>query len=138
MVTVSADGFVPHEQWVQVRLEQRADITLDLIRNAAPFSMDYYRQLVRGTFDQEGAPFDVLRWTQTPKFYIKTSDQLNRLVASDVINVVRDAVTRAVPAWTGGQYSAVIESGRDLRLPTAGSTKWGTRSGSFTSRINAA
>jgi hypothetical protein len=120
MVTVSADGFVPHEQWVQVRFEQRADITLDLIRNAAPFSMDYYRQLVRGTYDQEGAPYDVLRWTQTPKFYIKTSDQLNRLIASDVINVVRDAVTRAVPAWTGGQYSAVIESGRDLRLPTPG------------------
>jgi hypothetical protein len=119
-VIVSADGFVPHEQWVPVRADQRTDMTLDLIRNAAPFSMDYYRQLVRGTFDQEGAPYDVLRWEQTPKFYIKTTDQLNRAIAADVINVIRDGVARAVPAWTGGQYSAIVESGKDLRLPTPG------------------
>jgi hypothetical protein len=119
-VMVSADGFVSHEQWVPVRADQRTDVTLDLIRNAAPFSMDYYRQLVRGTFDQEGAPYDVLRWEQTPKFYIKITDQLNRTIAADVINVIRDGVTRAVPAWTGGKYTAVIESGKDLRLPTPG------------------
>jgi hypothetical protein len=119
-VIVSAEGFVPHEQWVPVRVDQRTDMTLDLIRNTAPFSMDYYRQLVRGTFDQEGAPFDVLRWEQAPKFYIKTTDQLNRAIAADVINVIRDGVTRAVPAWTGGQYSAIVESGKDLRLPTPG------------------
>jgi hypothetical protein len=119
-VTVSADGFVPHEQWVPILAEQRSGITLDLIRNAAPFSMDFYRQLVRGTFDQEGAPYDVLRWSQQPKFYIKTSDQLNRAIATDVINLLRDGVMRAVPAWTGGQYSAIVESGKDLRLPTPG------------------
>jgi hypothetical protein len=120
MVTVSADGFVPHEQWVSILAEQRTNITLDLIRNAAPFSMDFYRQLVRGTYDQDGAPFDVLRWSQPPKFYIKTSDQLNRAISTDVINVIRDGVTRGVPAWTGGQYSAIIETGKDLRLPTPG------------------
>jgi hypothetical protein len=29
-------------------------------------------------------------------------------------------VTRAVPLWTGGQYSAYIESGSDVRLSTPG------------------
>ena len=31
-----------------MQAQQRADVTLDLIRNTAPFSMDFYRQLARG------------------------------------------------------------------------------------------
>jgi hypothetical protein len=119
-LTVSADGFVTREQWVAVQAMQRTDVTLDLIRNAAPFSMDFYKQLARGSYDQDGAPYALLRWTQTPKFYLKTTDQLNRAVASDVIGVIRDAVTRAVPLWSGGQYSAIIETGSDVRAATPG------------------
>ena len=119
-LTISADGFVTREQWVTVQAQQRTDVTLDLIRNSAPFSMDFYRQLARGSYDQDGGPYPLLRWSQQPKFYLKTTDQLNRSIASDVINTIRDGVTRAVPLWTGGQYSAYIESGSDLRLDTPG------------------
>jgi hypothetical protein len=58
---VSADGFVTREQWVGWQTGPRAGVTLDLIRNSAPFSMEFYRQLVRGTYDQErahGRPFE--------------------------------------------------------------------------------
>jgi len=48
-VIISADGFVTREQWVTVQAQQRTDVTLDLIRNSAPFSMDFYRQLARGS-----------------------------------------------------------------------------------------
>ena len=114
-VTVSADGFVTREQWLSVQAQQRTDVNLDLIRNSAPFSMDFYRQLARGAYDQDGAPYDLLRWSQQPKFYLKTTDQLNRAIASDVIATIRDAVNRAVPVWTGGLYSASIESGTTTR-----------------------
>ena len=119
-LTISADGFVTREQWVAVQAQQRTDVTLDLIRNSAPFSMDFYRQLARGSYDQDGAPYALLRWSQAPKFYLKTTDQLDRSIAAEVIATIRDAVTRAVPLWTGGQYAAYIESGSDLRASTPG------------------
>ena len=119
-LTISADGFVTREEWLAVQANQRADVTLDLIRNSAPFSMDFYRQLARGSYDQEGAPYALLRWSQAPKFYLKTTDQLNRSIASDVIATIRDAVIRAVPLWTGGQYSAFIETGSNVRSDTPG------------------
>ena len=119
-VTVSADGFVTREEWLSVQPQPRTDVTLDLIRNSAPFSMDFYRQLTRGTYDQDGAPYALMRWSQQPKFYLKTTDQQNRSVAADVIATIRDAVTRAVPLWTNGLYSASIESGTTTREGTAG------------------
>jgi hypothetical protein len=119
-LTISADGFVTREQWVTVEAQQRTNVTLDLIRNSAPFSMDFYRQLARGSYDQDGAPYPLLLWSQAPKFYLKTTDQLNRSIASDVIATIRDAVMRAVPLWTGNQYTAYIESGPDVRVSTPG------------------
>jgi len=113
-VTLSASGFVSREQWITIQ-SQRSDITLDLIRNSAPFSMDFYRQLARGAFDEQDGPYPLQRWEQQPKFYLQTVDQIGRAVSADVLNTIRDAVTRAVPAWTGGQYTAVLESGKEGR-----------------------
>jgi len=118
-VTLTANGFVNREQWITIE-SQRSDVTLDLIRNTAPFSMDFYSQLARGTYDEDGGPYPLQRWAQQPKFYLQTVDQIGRAVPADVLNVIRDAVTRAVPAWTGGQYTAVLESGKDTRPGTPG------------------
>jgi hypothetical protein len=117
---VSADGFINREEWISFQPDQRSSVTLDLIRDAAPFSLEFYRQLVRGTYDQEDAPFDVLRWTRAPKFYIKTVDQNKSAISSDVIAGVREAISRAVPAFTDGQYSATIETGTTERTATSG------------------
>ena len=118
-VMLSAGGFVNREQWITID-SQRSEVTLDLIRNTAPFSMDFYSQLARGTYDEDGGPYPLQRWAQQPKFYLQTVDQIGRAVPADVLNVIRDAVTRAVPAWTGGQYTAVLESGKDTRPGTPG------------------
>ena len=121
-LTVSADGFVTREQWVGWQTGPRSGVTLDLIRNSAPFSMEFYRQLVRGTYDQEGAPWGVLRWREAPKFYFKTVDQRGRPLERDVVAYIHDAITRAVPAYTGGQYAASIETGTELvPISSAGS-----------------
>jgi hypothetical protein len=68
-VTVSGAGMVSHDVWITWARGPRADVNLNLIRNAAPFSMDFYRQFVRGTYDQPGAPWPVLRWMTAPSFY---------------------------------------------------------------------
>src|SRR5947207_4178175 len=62
-VTVSGTDLVSHDIWIGWQRGDRADVTLDAIRNAPPFSMDFYKQMVRGTYDQPGAPWPVLRWT---------------------------------------------------------------------------
>jgi hypothetical protein len=116
---LTATGFINREQWIAIQT-QRSDVTLDLIRDSAPFSMDFYRQLARGTFDEEDGPYPLQRWSQQPKFYLQTVDQIGRAVPADVLNTIRDAVNRAVPAWTGGQYTAVLESGKEGRPGTPG------------------
>ena len=115
-LTLSAEGYLTREQWITWQSGARTGITLDLIRNAAPFSMDYYKQLVRGTYDRTDGPWPVLRWTEPPSFYLKTVDQNGRAIEPEVLLVVREALGRAVPAYTGNLYSArTIETGVDTR-----------------------
>lgn len=119
-LNVSADGHVPHKQYVNWQAGTRQGVVLDLIRDAAPFSIEFYRQFVRGTYDSDG-PWPVLRWMEAPSFYVKTVDQNGRPVEPEVMAVVLDALARSVPAFTGGRYSAgAIETGTSQREPTQG------------------
>lgn len=119
-LTISADGFVARKVWVNRQPGARTGLNLDLIRNAAPFSMDFYRQLVRGAFDSEGAPWSVLRLSTAPTFYVRTVDQNGRAIEPEVISVILEAINRAVPPYTGGRYSASIDSGTDARASQPG------------------
>ncbi len=115
-VTVSAPGFVTRDLWIAWARGPRMDVTLDVIRDAAPFSMDFYRQFVRGSYDQPGAPWPVLRWTAAPSFYVRTVDQNGRPIEPEVMSRVLDGIRAAVPAFTGGRYAvAALETGTDVR-----------------------
>ncbi len=121
-LSVSANGYLTRKQWVTWQSGARSGIGFDLIRNASPFSLDFYGQFVRGNFDQSGAPWPVLRWNAAPSFYVKTVDQTGRAIEPEVLTVVLSSLARAVPIYTGGVYSAVaIESGTTDR-PAA--TNW--------------
>jgi hypothetical protein len=120
-LTVSGSGLLSHDVWVNWQSGPRSDVTIDVIRNAAPFSMDFYRQFVRGTYDQPGAPWPVLRWNVAPKFYVKTVDQNGRAIEPEVLEVVKDGLLRAVPAYTGGKYAAAaLETGTGVRADADG------------------
>jgi hypothetical protein len=115
-VTLSAPGMISHDVWISWTRGARTGVDLDLIRDAAPFDMDFYRKLVRGTFDQPGAPFPVLRWTTAPSFYVKTTDQNGRPIEPEVMVRVLDAIRQAVPAFSGGRYGvAALETGEESR-----------------------
>lgn len=121
-LSVSASGYLTRKQWVTWQSGARSGIGLDLIRNASPFSLDFYGQFVRGTFDQSGAPWPVLRWNAAPNFYVKTVDQTGLAIEPEVLTVVLSSLARAVPIYTGGVYgAAAIESGTTDR---AASTNW--------------
>lgn len=120
-LSVSGSGLITHEVWVGWQSGARSGITLDAIRDGAPFSMNFYRQLVRGTYDQEEAPYPVLRWTESPKFYIKTTDQNGRAIETEVLAALNNVLPGAVMAYSGGTLSAaVIESGAESREETQG------------------
>jgi len=119
-VTVSGQGLISHDVWIGWQRGERTDVTLDAIRDVPPFSMDFYKQLVRGTYDQPKAPWPILRWTVSPKFYLRTVDQNGKPIEPEVLDVVRDALVRAVPAFTGGTLSGSVESGTEVRAEADG------------------
>ena len=122
-VTISQPGFISHDVWIAWQAGPRANVTLDIIPEAPPFSADFYRQFVRDMYDKSaGSPWPVQRWDTAPSFYVRTVDQNGRAVEPEVLTVTLDALRRAVPAYTAGRYSAVtIETGTDLR---ASATDW--------------
>jgi hypothetical protein len=117
--TVSADGMVSHDVFLNWSAGNRTGVDVSLIHNVAPFSMDFYRQIVRGTYDHSdsGAPFAVLRWTSPPSFFIHTQDQNGAAVEPAVIASIVDAIQRAVPAWTAGQYAPAAIETSDVGRP---------------------
>jgi Matrixin len=116
-VTVSGGGMLNHDVWITWATGPRTGVNLDLIRMTAPFSMDFYRQFVRDTFDNDpGAPWPVLRWTTAPSFYVKTTDQNGKAIEPEVLTRVYDAINAAVPAFTAGRYGvARLETGTGAR-----------------------
>jgi hypothetical protein len=120
-LSISGSDLVSRDLWLTWQNGPRTGIVLDAIRNRAPFSMEFYRQFVRGTYDTPGAPYAVLRWMESPKFYLRTVDQNGRAIEPEVLTVVREALGRAVTEFTAGKLSvAVLETGVETRPETAG------------------
>ncbi len=119
-LSVSGTGLVTRELWVNWQRGARTDVALDAIRDAPPFSMVFYRQFVRGTYDTDGM-YSVLRWNVAPKFYLRTVDQTGKAIEPEVLAVVRDALFRATPAFTGGKLTtAAVETGTETRAEASG------------------
>jgi hypothetical protein len=120
-IAISGDGMLTHNVWFTWVTGSRTGVDADLIHNAPPFSLDFYQQLVRDTFDNDsGAPFGVLRWTAAPSFYVRTVDQNGATFDPSTVPDVVEAVRRAVPIFSGGRYNATIETGTDVRAGAAG------------------
>jgi hypothetical protein len=116
-VTISQAGYISHDVWMSWTLGTRSDVTLDMIRDAPPFSKDFYQQFARDMYDKsDGSPWPLQRWTSAPNFYLRTVDDANHAVEQTVINTTIEALRRGVSAFTAGHYSAgSIETGADAR-----------------------
>jgi hypothetical protein len=118
-VTLTADRMLTHKTWILWQRGPRTSVDIALIHNVAPFSLDFYKQFVRGTYDDDKAPWPLLRWTTAPSFYIRAVDQVGAPIGQSVLDVIVDAINRAVPAYTGGRYTpAAIQLGTDVRPQT--------------------
>lgn len=111
-VRVSAPGHLPRETSIRSDLS-RDGLLIDLISTAAPFSLDFYRQLVRNKKDQPNAvsTWRLYRWTRAPRFRVTTlTANTGEIVSTATIQRAIQAATEAVPLWTGQVYqSAGVE-----------------------------
>jgi hypothetical protein len=112
-VEVSAPGHVTRRANLRWNVGSRSNVTIDLIKDAAPFSLAYYREIVRNTFEAPDTPEPLRRWSKAPNFYINTSiPQTGETVPQSDIDAFVAAVRIAIPQLTGGRVEAgTFESG---------------------------
>ena len=121
LVDVDQPGFVPRSAWIT-----SARPTIDLIRDAAPFSLTFYRQFARGSNDRESLQ-TLRRWNAPPRIYIKTVDEAGTPVPAAQLDSTESVLTSAAPDFTGGRFGlGGIERGTGTREGQAGwiTIKW--------------
>jgi Matrixin len=120
-VKVEADGHITRDTYLRYQAGTRDGARIDLIRNAAPFSLSFFNALVRGEYHDLDELTPVLRLQTSPKFYVRTIDQNGRAVEPEVLNVVLPAIRGAVTDWTSGMLSvSTLETGTQTRPRTEG------------------
>lgn len=121
-VTVEADGFLTREFYVRYQAGDRTGIDVNLIRQSPPFSLDFYRQLVRNDYERDNGGLELVwRLEESPKFYVRTVDQRGRAVEAEVLGVVLPSIRKAVTDWTNGVLSVTtLETGTETRERTDG------------------
>jgi hypothetical protein len=113
LVDVMAAGYLDRRVYITWNRAGRNDLAIDMIRDAAPFSLAFYRKLIRNDFDAPGQLQNLRRWTTTPNFYINTYNPrtLTDILPGELESMVR-TIRSAVPQATAGRYQAgTIESG---------------------------
>jgi hypothetical protein len=121
-ITIAANGFMVKEFYVRYRAGARSGLDANLIRLAAPFSLDFYQQLVRGSYEFPAeAPELVWRLEDSPSVYVRTIDQKGRAIEPEVLTLVQSTLRRAVRDWSNGALSIVtLETGKETRPRTDG------------------
>ncbi len=102
-ITLSAPGFV--ERVTTIRAPN-ADLRLDLIPEAAPWDLRFYRELARN--GAGGGDLEPLRrWNQEPVFYVDSNPEptTGDLVPEAAIELVLEAIRVTVPLLTGGRFT---------------------------------
>jgi hypothetical protein len=117
VATVRGPGFITRETFIRWQTGGRDDIALDVLADRAPFSLAFYRELVRNGFEAPTVLEPIRRWTTNPNFYVNTFNPKTgqALDSSEVASVIQ-ALRESVPQLTGGRFVAgTIETGEATR-----------------------
>jgi hypothetical protein len=104
---VTAPGFVTRRTFLRWAAGTREDIVIDIIRDSHPFSMHYYRELVRALMDRPDDLQPLRRWTSAPSFYIHAVDpRTGHDLRPSEIDLMVETIRASVPQLTGGRFGA--------------------------------
>jgi hypothetical protein len=110
-VTVAASGYLPRETTITAG----HDVVVDVIHDAAPFSLVFYRQMARNAWEG-GTPLPLRVLPAAPAFYLQTKG-----LTSENISTLAQATRSIVSAFTGGRFTVTtFETGVDARSERAG------------------
>jgi hypothetical protein len=111
-------GIVPRSLLVAVNATR--DVAVDAI-GVAGFDLNFYRQLVRNTFDAPAGMEPLRRWTAAPTVYLRTVRDDGTPIASAMLDTVAATIQASVPLWTAGRFNVGgIERGTETRQGQAG------------------
>jgi hypothetical protein len=105
--TINAAGFVDRDTRIEWKSSGQPDVALTMLPTAAPFSLDFFRAMVRNGLEEPAALEPLRRWTTDPNFYLNAYNPRTeqKLVASEVALIER-VVREVVPHWSGGTLKA--------------------------------
>lgn len=101
---VSAPAHLPHVSQVMVS-GTRDGLTFDLIADADPFVLGFYRQFARNGLENAAALQSTHSWSTAPRFYMRTvTDDTGTAVSPDILAAVRRVIMNSVPELSGGRF----------------------------------
>ena len=125
LIRVTASSYHPREAWVT-----SANPTIDLLPDGGGFSVSFYRQMVRNTFDAPTRMEPLRRQRQAPRIYIRTIDEGGRAIDSSTLRIVVESLSGGiVEAFSGGRFNLLgIEQGTETRVGMPGwiTVRWPT------------
>lgn len=115
-LTVSAPGYLERVTALQVT-GSRHDLMIDVIENAPPFSLDFFRQFARDSYDTPAGLARLLPWSTDPRFYVQTIvENSGEDVPAFVVEGIRRIFINAVPELSAGlRKVGAFETGPDAR-----------------------
>ena len=119
-LTVQAPGHLLRGVALQLA-PSRNDITVDVIRDAAPFSLFFYRSFVRNALESETL-LEIRRWTMNPSFFfVTTVDGSGLTIPSEILQQIQDNFARSVIDLSGGRFQvAAFDAGPETPEPQEG------------------
>ena len=113
-VTAESEGFLTHQTALAWSGADRRDVTLDAIPDRTPFSLEFYRQIVRDGYERPMVLQPLRRWTTAPGFYINvtnasTNETMDASEVAMIVQAIRDSLRRrrvpcvAVSPLVGGR-----------------------------------
>jgi hypothetical protein len=100
---------------------------VDLIPDAPPFSLAFYRQMVRNGHEAPDALQPLRRWTRPPLIYLKTVDEAGVAVSAAQLDSTEQALIHTAHSYTGGRFGlGGLERGTGTREGQSGwiTVKW--------------
>jgi hypothetical protein len=119
-LTVQAPGHLLRGVALQLA-PSRSGLTVDVLRDAAPFSLFFYRSFVRNALES-ATLLETRRWTMAPSFFfVTTTLDTEVTVPPEIIQQIQDNFARSVVDLSGGRYQvAAFESGPEAPEPQEG------------------
>jgi hypothetical protein len=118
-LTVQAPGHLL--RGVALELAPSRSVTVDIIRDAPPFSLFFYQSFVRNGLESLTL-LETRRWTMNPSFFFVTTVAESGLtVPEDLLQQIQNNFAQSVIDLSGGRYQvAAFDSGPDFPEPQEG------------------